>query len=212
MSSFHEEYRSRRPHGDDRFSPAAFEERRQLALDRLTEAFASDLITMDGYEARVSAVQNAKAPEEVDEAVSGLPAAAPKGKRSPASRSGSALANPLDDRLHGEESVACIMSNKVLQGDWLSGDRISSFTLMGNTQIDLRDTALPPGRLKIEAFCMMGNLKVIVPRGLPVKLNAFPFMGNSHIDRDVDRRVNRGEPYLQIDGFSFMGNLVVIAG
>ena len=102
------------------------------------------------------------------------------------------------------------MGNRVLQGDFLSGDKIGVFTVMGSTRIDLTITALPPGRLKIYAFCVMGDVKVIVPRGLPVKMNALPIMGNSHIDREVDRRVTRGEPYLEINGLALMGNLMVV--
>jgi hypothetical protein len=216
MSSYPEEYR-RRPSGDAALSPAVLEERRQLALDRLTEAFASDLVSMDAYESRVSAVQKAQYPDEIEDAVSDLPMPQPKPSTGRAARKGAqptsmpALRNPIDLRLRGEESVACVMGNRVLQGDWLSGDKVSSFTLMGNTNIDLRDTALPPGRLKIDAFCLMGNLKVIVPRGLPVKMNSFPIMGNMQVARDVNRRVERGAPYVEVNGFALMGNLVVIA-
>ena len=59
MSSYPEEYRERRPNGDLARSPRELEERRQRALDRLTEAFASDLVTMEAYEGRVAAIQAA---------------------------------------------------------------------------------------------------------------------------------------------------------
>lgn len=216
MSSFPEEYRGRRPNGDAALSPAALEDRRQLALDRLTEAFASDVVTMEAYETRVASVQRARLPEEIDEVVADLPDQ-PAATRAAPSRGDrtttfAALRNRIDPRLRGEESVACVMGNRSLQGDWLSGDKLSVFTLMGNASIDLRDTALPPGRLKIDAFCMMGNIKVIVPRGLPVRMNSFPFMGNAQVGRDVDRRVDRGSPWVEVNGFSMMGNLMVVAG
>ena len=43
MSSFNEEL-GRRPYGDEPLSPVALEARRELALDRLTEAFASQYL------------------------------------------------------------------------------------------------------------------------------------------------------------------------
>ncbi len=215
MSSYREEYWPRRPNGDGQLSPAEFEKRRQLALDRLTEAFASDFINMDSYENRVAIVQRANLPEEIDDAVAGIPqvkAEAQKGfpfamHKAPAEPS---IANRIDPGLRGEDSVACIMGSRVLQGDWLSGNKVSIFNLMGSTRIDLRDTALPPGRLKIDAFCLMGDIKVIVPPGLAVRVSALPIMGNSHIDRSVNRRVDRGAPYVEVSGLTLMGNLTVV--
>ena len=223
MSSFNEEL-GRRPYGDEPLSPVALEARRELALDRLTEAFASDLVTMEDYEARVSEVQNADRPGAIDAAVADLPQVRPRddSKDRDAARRGSgrgagresrslSYRNAIDPRLRGEESVACILGNRNLQGDFLSGDKIGSFTVLGNTSIDLRDTALPPGALRIDAFCVMGNLKVIVPHGLPVKMNSLPILGDSHVARDVERRVERGLPHVVVNGFAIMGNLVVVA-
>lgn len=215
MSSYPEESGGRRPYGDPPLSPVALEARRQLALDRLTEAFSRDAISMEAYETRVAAIQRAHLPQEIEAAVAGLPVLPPRPSPGPAARKGrgntTALANPIDPSLRGEETVACIMGNRVLQGDFLSGDKIGVFTVMGSTRIDLTTTALPPGRLKIDTLCVMGDVKVIVPRGLPVKMNALPIMGNSHIDREVDRRITRGEPYLEINGLTLMGNLMVVA-
>jgi predicted membrane protein len=82
---------------------------------------------------------------------------------------------------------------------------------MGSTTLDLRDTVLPPGRLKIDALAIMGELKIIVPPGLPVKMTAFPFMGEANVHRSVERRVVRGEPYLEGSGVALMGSIVVKA-
>ena len=98
-----------------------------------------------------------------------------------------------------------------MTGDWLNSDSVSSFTLMGSSVLDLRNTALPPGRVRIEAFTMMGEIKVIVPYGLPVRLSAFPFMGEARMADDVARRVERDEPWVEISGFAMMGSIVVKA-
>ena len=225
MSSYPEEYRERRPDGDAARSPRELEERRQRALDRLTEAFASDLVTMESYEGRVAAIQAARDREALDGLVADLPEAAPKrperqavrpaggrAEREPAAaRQASALANRIEPGLSGSESVACVMGDRHLQGDWLQGDKVDSFTLMGSVKYDFRDTALPPGRIKIDAFCLMGDVKVIVPRGLPVKMSAFPFMADARVGREVERRIVPGEPYLDISGFVMMGDIQVSA-
>lgn len=223
MSSYPEEYRARRPNGDAAPSPREFEEGRQRVLDRLTDAFAADRVSLEDYESRVVAVQRARAPSELAELVADLPEEAPKGaapatrrpaeprrRDSPESQAG-ALRNSIDPGLAGSESVACVMSDRNLQGDWLTGDKVDSFTLMGSTKFDFRETTLPRGRVKIDAFCLMGDVKIIVPRGLPVKMTAFPFMADARVAHNVSRRVVPGEPYLEISGFVMMGDIQVSA-
>jgi hypothetical protein len=183
---------------------------REHGLQTITKAFASDLISMEEYERRAGSLQKARSPEEVDLVIADLPAAAPQG-RSPAPAPRSAVAPRVDESLSGSQTLACVMGERHLQGDWLNGDRVESFTLMGSTKIDLREVALPGERLKIEAFVLMGETRVIVPRGMAVRLNVFPFMGEAVAKRDVNQRVTPGEPYVLIEGFVMMGSLVVVA-
>ena len=218
MSSYHEEYSARRPNGDAPLSPRELEECRQRALDRLTEAFSSDHLSMEGYESRVAEVQGARSARELESLVADLPREAAKANIArPSSRRRDAttrapLANEIDSRLQGagEESVACIMGDRNLQGDWLQGDKVGAFCVMGSVRFDFRDTALPPGRIKLDAFCLMGDIKVTVPRGLPVKMSAFPFMADAKIGRDVERHIERGEPYLDVSGFVMMGDIQIV--
>lgn len=213
----------RRPDGDAPVSQRSLDERRERALEGLTTAFAADRISLDDYESRAAAVQRVTTLAELDALVDDLPAvAAPASGREAAPRRPARApqaprapemprAPRVDPGLAGSSTVACIMGDRHLQGDWLSGDRVESFTVMGSTKIDLRDTALPDGRLRIEAFVLMGDLKIIVPRGLPVRLSAFPFMGDAKVGRDVTQRHNPGEPHLVVDGFVMMGSLNVVA-
>lgn len=197
-------------------APAELDKLRQSALDRLTEAYASDLVTLESYEARAGLAQNASTARELDQAMEGLEASRPataarERTRPPVERQSARAPNRIDDSLGGLYSIACVMGDRQLTGDWLNGDQVGSFTVMGSTKIDLRDTALPPGRLKIDAFCLMGETKIIVPRGLPVRLNVFPFMGEAKLARDVRSRVLPGEPFVEVNGFAMMGSLVVVA-
>ncbi len=213
MSSYPEENRARRPNGDAALFSRTLEERRQRALDRLTEAFAADQLSMEAYETRVAAVQAVRSADELATLVGDLPSAR---EPEPAPRANShpdrePPPNRINPDLAGSESVACVMGDRRLQGDWLQGDRVESFTLMGSVKFDFRDTALPPGPVRIEAFCLMGDVKVIVPRGLPVRLSAFPFMADARVGREVERRVRPGEPYLEISGFVMMGDIQVSA-
>jgi hypothetical protein len=210
MTTFVDKY------GSAVLAPAELERLRQSVLDQLTEAYASDLVSLESYETRAGLVQGASTARELDQAMEGLKARRPapasrERPRAPIDREPARAPNRIDDSLSGVYNIACVMGDRQLTGDWLDGDQVGSFTMMGSTKIDLRDTALPPGRLKIDAFCLMGETKIIVPRGLPVRLNVFPFMGEAKLARDVRSRVLPGEPFVEVNGFAMMGSLVVVA-
>lgn len=196
---------------------------RQKALDRITDAFAGGAITIEDYEERAGRIQKAIRVDDISGCLSDLPrdplprdplpGRTPKAPRSsgngyaPAYRERPSFS--VEAKTGRNEDIACIMGDRRMTGDWLNSDKVSSFTLMGSTTLDLRHTPLPPGRLRIDAFTLMGEIRVIVPRGLPVKLSAFPFMGDARMADNVERRIVRDEPYVEISGFAMMGSIVV---
>ena len=107
--------------------------------------------------------------------------------------------------------TGCIMGDRSHTGNWLTSDRVTAFTVMGSTKLDLRDSDLPPGPVRIEVFTLMGETKIIVPRDLPVRMNAFAFMGESKAARDVDQQVRGAATWVEISGFVMMGSVDVRA-
>ncbi|HUX36774.1 MAG TPA: LiaF domain-containing protein [Rectinemataceae bacterium] len=187
------------------------EAERERGLEALTRAYTSDAISVSDFERRAGLVQQARDGASIREIVADLPVEAPGAR--PLSNSGrpSPLSQRTDPSLSGSQSVACVMGDRHMQGDWLSGDRVQSFTLMGSTKLDLREVILPPGGLRIDLSVVMGETVVVVPRGLAVRLGAFPFMGEASAARDVAQRAAPGEPVVAIEGFAFMGSIRVIA-
>ena len=192
------------------------ETQRQQTIDRLTAAFAADAITMDEYERRATAANAATRPDELERLSFDLPAVKPQSRsRASASRDAPRFEprNSLDPSLVGAApmTTGCVMGDRRLTGNWLSSDRVSAFTVMGSTHIDLRDVDLPPGAVRIEAFTLMGENKVIVPRGLPVRLNAFALMGESRAGREVNQQVAGAPSWVEITGVAMMGSITVRA-
>ena len=186
---------------------------RQRAIDRLTEAFASGVITMEEYERRVSQASALSRVDALEDLVSDLPAVVPR--EAPRGRNPTRLPAPVG-RNHDiigapAVSTACIMGDRNLTGNWLTSDRVTTFTVMGSTKIDLREADLPPGRIKIEVFTVMGDTKIIVPPGLPVHLNSFVLMGDSRADRDVNQQTRGADTWVEVSGFVVMGDIRVHA-
>jgi len=187
---------------------------RQQTIDRLTAAFASDAITMDEYERRATAANAATSLDQLESISFDLPAVKKnpvEGSRKPEVRY--EPRNGINASIVGSTplTTGCVMGDRNLTGNWLSSDRVSSFTVMGSTKLDLRDVDLPPGPVRIEAFTLMGETKVIVPRGLPVQLNVFAFMGESQAGREVNQQIHGAITWVEISGFAMMGSLTVRA-
>ena len=196
---------------------------RERLLESLTRAYVSDQIPVEEYERRAGLLQKAGSHAELATLVADLPGALPSGRPPqtfgpgprpdgvpPAAATRSAPTAGYTG--HGsQQDILCVMGDRHLQGNWLQGDKAVSFTMMGSTRLDLRNVALPPGPIHIQAFVLMGETRVIVPRNLPVRLNATPFMGDATARRDVDQNVRYGEPHVIIEGFVMMGSLVVVA-
>jgi len=184
---------------------------RQVVIDRLTDAFAANMITMDEYERRVSAASAVTRFDELERIGFDLPSKAARADYPP--RHAGSAGRGMDNSIVGATPVmtACIMSDRSMTGNWLSSDRVSAFTVMGSTKLDLRDVDLPSGPIRIEVFTLMGDTKIIVPSDLPVRLNAFAFMGDSKAGREVRQKTGGAESWVEISGFVMMGSLSVRA-
>jgi hypothetical protein len=174
------------------------ERRRQEAIDTLTTAFADNVLSMEEYERRASLASNASLPEVLASLTADLKV--PETNRTP---------NHLTET--PAQTTGCVMGDRTLSGNWLTSSKVSSFTVMGSTKLDLRDSKLPPGPIAIEVFTLMGETKIIVPPHLPVRMNAFAFMAESTAHRSVNQQVNGAETWVEISGFVLMGSVVVKA-
>lgn len=181
---------------------------RQATIDRLTDAFAADYISMDEYERRAALASSATMPAALDELVVDLPAQAPR-PESPGVRPRSRLSSHLVGA--PPVTTGCVMGDRHLTGNWLTSDRVSTFTVMGSTKIDLRDSDLPPGATRIEVFNLMGETQIVVPRDLPVRLSAFALMAESRADRNVNQQTRGADSWIEVSGFVMMGELRVRA-
>jgi hypothetical protein len=191
------------------------ESSRQDVIDRLTSAFANDTISIEEYERRVAEASAAATTGDLERIAFNLPAAQKRAdeRNKPSQRAPDSFSYRRDASIVGNTPVTtgCVMGDRSLTGNWLSSDRVSSFTVMGSTKLDLRDVDLPPGPVRIEAFTLMGETRVIVPRGLPVKLNAFAFMGESRAGREVNQKTHGAETWVEISGFAMMGSVTINA-
>jgi len=195
------------------------EKDRERALDSITTAFSHGVINLEDYELRAGAIQNAKTFADIDAQTLDLPRPGiPRGPARDHDVDSSTLRSreprpsndfSVESRNGSPDFSLCIMGDRKLSGDWLNSDQAVTLTLMGSTTFDLRDAVLPPGRLKINAIAIMGEVKIIVPEGLPVRMSAFPFMGEANIQSSVERRIDKNRPWVDVGGIALMGSIIV---
>jgi hypothetical protein len=208
--------------------PDDMELRRQEAIEVLTSAFAGNIISMEDYERRATLASAAEFPEALEGVLADLPVrrsgsiggASTTRDANRTSRSStmydtpspSYKRHPAGDLVNAPPlTTGCVMGDRNMTGNWLTSNKVSSFTVMGSTKLDLRDSDLPPGPINVEVFTLMGETKIIVPPGLPVRMNAFAFMAESTTHRSVNQQVHGAETWVEISGFVMMGSVVVKA-
>ncbi len=191
-----------------------FEEERQEAIERLTNAFAKGDLEMNAYEDRVSLANKVSTAVDLLKLTIDLPAGTiqPFAKKHPA-QNPTSLRNKVNRDLVNAPrmNTGCIMGSRNLTGNWLSSDRVSAFTVMGSTHMDFHNVDLPPGPVYIELYSLMGEVKITVPANLAVRLNVTPFMGDCKANRSVNQQTANAESWLEISGFVMMGEVTVNA-
>jgi hypothetical protein len=176
---------------------------RERTIASLCDHFAQDRLTLDEFETRLDLAHKAVMPEEfkgllADIQVPDATVPAPVPTYVPA-RDGSD-----DTRL-----VFAVMSGVTRRGNWRPGSKNYVVAVMGGTEIDFRETPLPPGVTEIFVFTCMGGCEIIVPPGLTVESHGVALMGGFDHTADTPTAA-AGSPILRINGFALMGGVEIM--
>lgn len=155
------------------------EQRRQEVIDLLTDAFARDIIETSEYEYRVGQANALNSIEELNSLVRGLSDQASSG----------ALSYPPS----GTMEIRSVFSSQRYQGDWLEREDIDLRVMFGEVRCDFRRSLVGPvTRMNLRVF--MGEVKIIVPPGVKVRVNVSPVLG------EVSRKHGDGRFFDQVKG------------
>ncbi len=144
------------------------EARRQAVIDVLKDRFARGEIELAEYERRVAAAAETRSVSDLAALVSDLTRrAAPPGL--PETR----------------QQFVTVMSSREQRGDWLQADTVVVYALMGSVSLDF--TQVRPGDrpVVVEVRCMMTEVSLAVPAGMPVQMAVDTFMAEASVHRSV---------------------------
>jgi hypothetical protein len=189
--------------GDERGSLVALRDRREAAIQRLSDSFVADLLRVDEFEERLARVHAATTIAALDAVVADLgplPSGAPSTALAPLAVNPGLAATT--------KRIRSIFGNVERGGGWVVPAQMEIRATFGNVELDFRDARFTAPVTDLVAKVIFGNLEIIVPPQLGVDCEGSTVLGNieSHgagAVGDPDR------PLLRVRGIAIFGNIEV---
>ena len=140
----------------DREVPAT-QAQREAAVERLSSAFANDVIQIEEFEQRVADAYRAATRAELVRLTADLPPSVPRGAELPATREASDSPAPMPARVKG-------VFSSVERGGYVAiPPRVEIVARVANIELDLRSAWFLPGITEIEVRSVLGNVEIQLP-------------------------------------------------
>lgn len=171
---------------------------REGTTERLTAACAEGRLTLEELGVRVERAVAAVTRDELDRLVADLPV------------SSAHSVEPLAVASKRRRMVA-VMSSAVRRGHWRIPARLTSVSVMAETELDLRHASLEAAVTELTLVVVMGSVKVIVPEGIDVEVNGMIVMGERNVEVPPMAPAPGG-PQLRLKVAGVMGEVTVVSG
>lgn len=176
-------------------SPAA----REVAVSRLSDAFANDLITLDELEHRIAATYAVTDLAELATLTSDLPRAPGRGLES-----GLSVAATL-----APQRLSAVFSNLQRTGIVDVPRRIEFRIFAGNIELDLSQAHFAPGVTDFVIRSLMGNMEIILPPDVLVENYAETFMSSFENQGAGGDAARAGASIVRITGRAILSSVEV---
>jgi hypothetical protein len=165
---------------------------REEALARLREACVDGRLTLEEFSDRMDMALAARQRGELSGVIADLNVT---------------MAAPRRER-NIKRWLVAIMGSTKHTGRWRIGDSNAAVALMGECDIDLRGAEVDAAEVTINAYALMGEVKIIVPEGVDVDFSGFAFMGEKKAKLSTKPPLP-GAPLIRVNGYALMGTVKV---
>lgn len=145
---------------------------RERVIQRLSEHFANDRLSLDELESRIELAYKAGSVGELQRLTADLPSASALPVPAPPAVEELPALAPDRDR------IFAVMSETSRRGSWIVPQRLDLVAVMADTTIDLTQAALPTGIIDIHIRSICAAVKIVVPPGLQVVNRLSSLMGS----------------------------------
>jgi hypothetical protein len=173
---------------------------RELAIERLSAAFATGAIDTEEFERRVTVAHRSGSLLEIEALLTDLPAAAALETTRELVPAAQAPARARTLSVFGSTRRA---------GRWSVPRQMEVRAVFGNVELDYRNAVLPAGEIQLDLRAVFGNIEITVPPHLAVAAEGNAVLGNfDHVDR-APAQLAADAPVLRIVGTSVFGNVEI---
>jgi len=186
------------------------EERKEKAIENLSDSFAKNKLPLEEYERLVEYIQKIESEREL--IVVEKMVAEYGGSEAPKRAYGGNELPDDDDvdnypRPDHQGSSLTVLSSRTISGPIESGMQFVS--ILGSEHIKIRKVDLSRRKTVLNVVSILGESVISVESGIRVSNRAVPILGGSWTDRKVERSAEDGEPELIISGAALLGNITV---
>jgi hypothetical protein len=165
---------------------------RDRAIAVLRDACVEGRLTLDEFSARVRAAIAARTRAELAELTHDLPAV------------------PVTRSARETSWILAILGSARRDGRWRIARQTGVVALMGGCSLDLRQAFIEGSEVTITVLALMGSVRIIVPREIPVEVEGLAILGSKK-SRLGDHEPRGDGPVVRIRGLALMGSLEVVA-
>lgn len=193
---------------------------RERTITLLTDGFAEDVISLEGYETLVADAYACKRVEDLEamlvEAGLAAPGAHPLAVIEPQPTNKPISVRPPSraDLMvvpppHGKTFARAILGSTERKGRFSMPDRSRVEAYFGSVEIDLRDVDLPPGvtEIHVKAFC--GSIEIVVPAHIAVDCAGNAILGSFEGTSRVPAVLDPLTPCLRVVGSAVCSSIEI---
>ena len=171
----------------------ASDSEREAIVERLRAASAEGRLSLEELVGRTGAAYSATTRGELAKVAVDLPEQASAPSTTQPARS---------------QRMVSVFADVSRRGWWRAEGTVSPMTVFGDVELDLRQAAVPTGRVQISAVAPFGDIEVIVPDGVIVELSGFSLFGRKKVDVRGSNST-RSAPVVRVQGFTVFGSVLV---
>jgi predicted membrane protein len=106
-------------------------------------------------------------------------------------------------------SLVGVLSEQQIRSE-ATGFRHASLTsVLGDAEIDLRNASIDPKGAEVDAFCLLGEARILVPRGWRIHVDGVPILAEFKDETEHPPELPYDAPQLNITGVSILGDVKV---
>ena len=164
------------------------DDQRQAVVARLTEHTGAGHLTLGEFDDRARRAYLATVAADLAAVTADLPA----------------LGRPAGPERRARRWVVSLLGGATVSGHWRLSGRLTSVSVMGGSNIDLRQVEIDQSEVTITSICLMGGDDIYLPAGVDLEVNGFSLLGGSD-QHGSSTEVHPGAPLVRIRLFCLMG-------